>query len=796
MSKAFLAAADAPATLYTIHTAAGNDLVGDGGPALAALLSQTEGVAVDRAGTIYVADADDNRIRKITPDGVIQTAAGTGVAGFAGDGGPANAALLDHPYGLAVDPTGNLYIADLGNARVRKVSLDGAIQTIAGGGTIVPGGNGDGGPASSAQLLEPRNVAWGPDGMLYISDFGANRVLQVSPAGILTTAAGTGKAGFSGDGAAAQSAQLRAPAGVACDSNGVLYIADSGNNRIRKVAHGVISTVTTVAAPTGIAIASSGSLYIAAAGYFGTLTKAVAGVSTARDVAADAAGDIYFTTGQLVREVSAGGVLTTIAGSGAPRYFGGDNGPAALARMHAPSGVALDAAGNLYVADTANHRIRKITPAGVITTIAGTGVPGAKGDNGQATQAQLHSPRGVALDSLQNIYVADTGNNAVRGINPSGVITTVLDQLNDPEYVAAGPDQTLYIADAGNNRILKLTASGIQSALVLVAKPAALLLDRAGDLFFSGQTSVFEITPAGVLSTVWDGLEAPRGLALTSDGDLLIAETGANVVRRVTFSGTMTTIAGTGAAGFSGDDGVATAARLNAPADLAVDPSGILWIADAANNRLRTLTPSAAPADSSAGVTILNAATLAPGPIAPGEIMTILGAGFQPDQVLFDGQPALILHADASQITALAPQSLAPDTPTKISVFANGVETAVVTSDVVAASPGIFTVANGTGQAAATNEDGSLNSSSNPAARGSVISVFATGQGSAANAVDLTIGGYHAELQYAGPALSGAAGRLEIDARIPGGFLGPGIQPVVLWVGSAPSQSGVTIAVQ
>lgn len=261
------AAADSSASPYIIQTVAGSDFAADGASALTAVLSQTEGIAVDSSGAIYVADADGNRVRKITPDGRIQTVAGTGVPGFAGDGGSSTAALLSHPYGVAVDARGDLYIADLGNARVRKISPDGVIRTIAGGGAIVPGGNGDGGPATSAQLLEPRNVAIDPDGTLYISDFGTHRVYRISPGGILTTLTGTGNAGFSGDGGSAQLAQLNSPAGVASDSNGALYIADSANNRIRKVYQGVITTVYSVTGPTGVSMSPSGALYIAASGY-------------------------------------------------------------------------------------------------------------------------------------------------------------------------------------------------------------------------------------------------------------------------------------------------------------------------------------------------------------------------------------------------------------------------------------------------------------------------------------------------------------------------------------------------
>jgi sugar lactone lactonase YvrE len=302
-----LAATNPPATSYTIQTVAGSDFAVDGAAALTAVFSQTEGIAVDSSGAIYIADADGNRVRKVRPDGRIQTVAGNGVAGFSGDGGPSNTAVLSHPYGVAVDAQGNLYIADLGTARIRKISIDGTIRTVAGGGTIAPGGTGDGGAATSAQLLQPRYIAVDLDGTLSISDFGAHRVYRVTPGGILTTLAGTGDK------------------------------------------------------------------------------------------------------------------VTTIAGSGMTPHFGGDNGPATAARLHTPSGLALDDSGNWYIADTANNRIRKVRPSAIITTIAGTGDAGSKGDNGPAVLAQLNGPRSVAVDSQHNIYIADSGNNIVRKITPGGI---------------------------------------------------------------------------------------------------------------------------------------------------------------------------------------------------------------------------------------------------------------------------------------------------------------------------------------------------------------------------------------
>ncbi|MGA2213331.1 MAG: hypothetical protein ABSH31_08665, partial [Bryobacteraceae bacterium] len=353
------------AATYTIQTVAGTNNAGDGGSALSAALGQPEGVAVDPAGNIYVADAAANRVRIIASDGTIQTFAGTGVAGFSGDGGPAAAAQLNQPYGLAFDTDGNLYIADLGNARVRKVSVAGVIETIAGGGAFPAANQGQGGPATSAQLMQPRNVTLTPDGYLYIADFGANQVYGVGGNGMLTLVAGTGVAGFAGDTTSALLAQLNAPAGLAVDPSGALYIADSGNSRVRKVYNGVIITVFNTPEPTGLAF-NSGVLYVAASSYFGTVSQPIPGISSAIDLTVDVAGDLFATSGAFVLEIPAGasggtattGIVTTIAGSGATPNFGGDNGPATAAQLNSPSSVVMDSKGNCYIADTSNNRIR------------------------------------------------------------------------------------------------------------------------------------------------------------------------------------------------------------------------------------------------------------------------------------------------------------------------------------------------------------------------------------------------------------------------------------------------------
>jgi uncharacterized protein (TIGR03437 family) len=795
------------AATYTIQTVAGADNAGDGGSALSAALGQPEGIAIDKAGNIYVADAAANRVRIIAPDGTIQTFAGTGVAGFAGDGGPATAAQLNQPYGLALDPAGNLYIADLGNGRVRKVSITGVIQTVAGGGAFPATNQGQGGPATSAQLMQPRNVTLDAAGSLYISDFGANQVYSVGFDGTLTLMAGTGVAAFSGDGTSALLAQLSAPAGLAVDFYGQLYIADSGNNRVRKVYNGVIITVFNTPGPTGLALGSTGTLYVAASSYFGTLSQQIPAISSAVDVAVDLAGDLFASSGAFVLELPAGGIggiATTIAGSGASPNFGGDNGPATAAQLYAPSSVVMDSSGNWYIADTSNNRIRMVTPAGVISTIAGTATAGSTGDNGPASAAQLNAPRALAFDIFGNLCVADSGNNEVRKITPAGLILPAITQpnssiaLNNPVSVATDALGSVYIADAGNNRIVKVTAAGATSILAPIVQPQAVAVDSSGNVWVADPTQVWTITPAGVASTMITGLNSPTAIAFASDGSLLIAEPGANLIQQWT-SGSLATIAGTGTAGFSGDGGPALSAQLNGPAGIGIGANGVFWIADSGNNRVRSLTPLAVTSETppTVTITVVNAASLAAGPIAPGEIITVFGSGFSATQtqLLFDGTAATLFYTSGTQINALAPATLSANSISRMSVVVNGTTLAESPTPVASAAPGIFTTASGTGQAAAINyPEGSMNSASNPAPRGTIVSFYATGQGTSSGTVTLTVGGYQAQLLYAGPA-PGFPGLMQINAQIPGGFLAPGIQPVVLSIGGAASQAGVTIAI-
>jgi sugar lactone lactonase YvrE len=336
----------------TITTIAGTGqpgFSGDGGKATSARLDKPWWVAADRKGTLYVADWQNNRVRKIDPTGTITTLAGTGKAGFSGDGGPATRAKLNFPWGVTVDDGGNVYITDRYNYRVRKVDPAGTITTFAG--TGVAGYSGDGGPATSARLNSPYGMAVDSQGNVYVIDHSNMRVRRVSRTGTITTFAGNGKQGYSGDGGPATKARLNYPYGVAVDRRGNVYISDYYNNRVRKV--------------------------------------------------------------------NRSGIISTLAGvgpAGPEGTFSGDGGRATSAHLNKPSGIAVDRQGNVYIVDRNNHRLRRVDPRGRITTVAGTGEMGYSGDGGPARSAKLFGPFGVAVDAKGNVYVADTDNNRIRRI--------------------------------------------------------------------------------------------------------------------------------------------------------------------------------------------------------------------------------------------------------------------------------------------------------------------------------------------------------------------------------------------
>jgi uncharacterized protein (TIGR03437 family) len=743
---------------WAVTTVAGSDWVGDRGPATQALLFQAEGVATDSAGNLYIAEAQGHRVRQVSPAGVIRTIAGTGQPGFSGDGGPADSAQLNAPYGLAFDNRGNLYIADLGNARVRRVAPDGSIASVA-----------------STPLVSPRNLAVDSGGNLYISDFDGQQIYKLGPDGALASFVGG----------------LRYPTALAVDRSGALYIADSENRVVRKFDRGVLTPIAAAATPTGLAFDATGTLYIAdsssgqilkvppAGGLFSTLPV------SARDLAFGPDGSLYVSAGsplQSLVERVLPGPARIVAGGGSTAY--GDQGDARDARLNHPTGVAVDALGNIYIADRDNHRIRRVAPDGIITTIAGTGAPGSTGDNGPATLARLNGPSSVSLDAAGDLYIADTGNHRVREFAPGGIMQAVASTVS-PVDAAVDAAGNVYIADAGTQWIYQALVTGVVAPFLGgLRSPGGITVDRDGNLYYTDTAAgrVWKRGASGIVTEQGAGQWVnPRGLAVSEAGDVFVADSGLGRILRVDSSGSVTPLAVDG--------------TIGTPWDVAVGPGGMLYVADPVGNRVRALTPGqVAPVTSADAV---NAASLTPGPLAPGMLVAILGtgkvAGAAATKVLFAGFPAAILAIDDSRILVQAPVQIAGMSQVQIEIRKEGVSTAVLSAAVSDVAPALFTSASG--QAAAVNEDGTLNSADHPVSRGSWISLYGTGQGIGGLPVAVRIGGYSAEVLYSG-AVAGYPGLFQINARVPAGYMAPGILGVVVTVGQSESPSGVSIAVQ
>jgi sugar lactone lactonase YvrE len=620
-------------TSGVITTAAGSGIEGystDDVPATTAKLNRPFGVALDSMGRLLIADTGNSRIRRVSASGTITTIAGNGKKGYSGDGGAAKAAKLTTPFSVAAGPMGTVYIADTGNNRVRKVDSSGVITTIAGTGR--PGFSGDGGPARDARLYLPSGVAVDETGNVYVADLGNSRVRKISTAGIITTVAGTGRRGFSGDGGAATRAKLYYPTGVAFDEFGALFISDFVNNRVRVVdANGRISTVAgngakrfagdggsprqaSLDGPFAVAAANNklyvadaannrvrlvdGSLHISTLagsssdGFSGDGGPAVSGrLFLPSNIATGIHNDLYIADSgdNRVRRVDANGVISTVAGS-LIRGFSGDGKPAVTASLAGPKGVAVDRSGNVYVTDTYNNRIRKINRRGIITTIAGTGVAGFTGDGRNARYARLFLPTGIVVDPAGNVYFADTANHRIRRIDRRGIITTIAgtgavgyagegtpartSRLNIPTGVAIDGSGNVYVADTGNNRVRRIDANGVISTVA-----------GNGRKGYSGDEGDARLA----------SLANPKGIAVTPDGTLYIADTYNQRIRKVTAGRTISTVAGDGIRGLPEQGLPSRLASLLLPASVAVDSAGTLYICDTGDNRILHVEPPVLP---------------------------------------------------------------------------------------------------------------------------------------------------------------------------------------------------------
>lgn len=532
---------------YAITRFAGTGVAGfsgDNGPATSAQLNAPWGLAFTYAGGVYgcqcyisIADRDNNRIRVVDPYGVITTLAGNGTTGNSGDGGPAASATLDRPVGLGAPlssfpPTaGAVYVADTGNFTVRKIDMTTRVITTVAGNTT-PSWSGDGGQASAAQLGNPYAVAVDGAGNEYVADNQNNVIRKITPAGVISTVAGNAlaKPGYSGEGGPATSAQLNDPRGVAVTAAGDILISDTGNQRVRWIDHN-FGTITTIAG-NGIA------------GYNGDGPATGSSLNYPRGVAIDSGGKVYIadTGNNRVRQVGAS-VLSTYAGNGTAGYYG-DGGPATSSILNGPRGLAFDGPGNLYISDGNNNRVRKVAAGtGIITTVAGNGTAGLAGDTNLATSAALDHPFGLAIDASGNLFIADVRNQRIRLVDTKGIISSVVAtcgtatgysgdngpaafaQLNYPYGLAVNSSGVLFIADVNNNRVRQAKGlDAVRAANCQSPSASATTRDTAQspasspptgpripqfDLRGMGQTSIAPATPVLAGSVAFVGAPPP-----------------------------------------------------------------------------------------------------------------------------------------------------------------------------------------------------------------------------------------------------------------------------------------------
>ena len=601
---------------YTFGTLAGLAPGTADGNGSAARFAEPGGCAVDSAGTVYVADTANHTIRKITPAGDVSTFAGKpGGAGYSNATG--SDALFQQPAGIAIDGNGNLYVADRLNHVIRRITPGGAVTLFAGG----AGAPGIADGTTGARFNSPTGVAVDSVGNVYVADTANHTIRKITPppsgGGVGTVSTLAGSPGLSGNanGTGTQ-ARFNSPFGVAVDANGAVYVGDTGNHTIRRItAAGAASTlsgapgtpgssdgVNTAARfnlPAGVVVGSNGSVYVAdsgnhtirrvvAAGITQGSTSTLAGLAGSAGsadgngnaarfnmplgVALDGSGRVFVadTANSTIRRISTAADVITLAGSASP---GSSDGNGIGARFSHPAGIATTNAGDVIVADRRNHTIRKVTPAGDVTTIAG--VPGSIGSaNGTGSEARFHAPGDVAVDGAGTIYVADTGNHTIRKITAAGVVSTLAGspgvagfanatgsqaRFNTPSGLAVAGDGSVYVADTANNTIRRIAPDAVVSSY-------------------------------GTVSTS-EPFIAPEGIAVAGDGSVYVANTGSHTIRRIAPNQTVTTLAGSaGVTGFA--DGTGAAALFTDPQAVDVDSANNVYVADTGNHTVRKITPA------------------------------------------------------------------------------------------------------------------------------------------------------------------------------------------------------------
>ncbi len=626
-----------------ISTLAGNDTAGYNGDnilAVNAQLSNPQGIAIDNAGNIFICDAGNVRIRKIHPNGMITTIAGNGNNSMSEDGVVANNASISYPGDLLFDAAGNLLFTEseyttMYASKIRGLNANGYLFTLAGIDSI--GFSGDGASALKCKLKWASDIALDPEGFLYVCDEENYRVRKIG--------SHQPEISVSGNGIAIEQHDV-SPTVVDHTHFGTLSRATSITKTFQVHNRGFKTLAISSVFLSGVQANqfSLGSLpNILAPDSYATLSVTFNGSNAIglkeaqiNIVSNDTNETVYeYAISVLVEDIY---TITTFAGNGASAYSG-DGGQAVNASLNAPTGVTIDKNGNIFIADRENHVIRKVTASGIMTTIAGTGMAGYSGDGSSATFAQLNTPTGVAVDTLGNLYIADQQNHRVRKINSSGIITTIagtgvpgyngdgssgiFKQLNQPTGVAVESNGIVYIADYGNNRIRKISSTGFISTIAgngiatyagdgglainaSLYNPSGIAVGNGGKLYVAdnGNHRIRKIESGNIITIAGTGipgnsgddgpatnatLNYPYGICYSSSGDLFISDQYNSQIRKVNTTGMISRFAGNGNSGFSGDGGNALNAQLSYPGGLCMDSSQNMYIADVVNNRIRKL---------------------------------------------------------------------------------------------------------------------------------------------------------------------------------------------------------------
>jgi uncharacterized protein (TIGR03437 family) len=744
------------------------------------------GIAVDSRGTLYFTE-NQSAIRRLAPDGTLTTfVSAAGVA----------------PQGLAIDARDQLYFTDVSGRRVRMLKADGSTAIVAGTGSAGTGG--EGGPATAADLTVPWQLAFDAAGNLYVAD--SLRLLKIDPRGRLTKIADV------------------TVNGVAVDAAGIVYAASTGLSKITPdgVVHSVTATAAGCSAPTTV---------------------------VANSVLLDPAGNLYVLTFALLQQISPDGKLTTLAGAG-PNLFTGDGGPAANATFASPAGIAFDRAGRLYVADSGNNRVRAIDSNGTVRTIAGDGAPTYDQDAACLADNDtfLRNPQAVAVDSAGSVYIADTGKNRIRKIAADGAQSTFASGLQQPIGIAVDAAGNVYVGEKGK-RVLRIDSKGAATAVATARVSGTLAVDAAGGVLISATYEIDRLRPDGMLVPVagtgqpaqtvagrfQETIVNAAGVTIDSAGNIFVADSGKPAIQRTST-----------ACAIAADN----PPQLEAPSGIAFDSAGNLYIAD---SRAGTIWKAAAfpppageaPTPHIAISPVRSAApALVPPPpfepnhfgptvaaqeaVAPGELIRISGAcigPFDPVAATFDASGRLpnslgdvqvaisgfavtLISVSAGDIVAVVPYGLDGVSGADILLglrYRGVLDQNTITVQPV--NPALFTTNLTTdGPAVALNQDGSLNSASQPASLGSVISLWATGTGQTLPSsvdgqaapvgtllrvklpVTVSIGGQDAEIQFAGAA-PGFAGLTQINVRVPANAA-PGSALVKMTVGGTPLNQG------